>query len=137
MGADAIGANLVYMTREDQVFTMKGGETYKQAVRRVVEMTHRALEAAGLELEDIDLFVYHQANSRILSAVGQRLQLPAERVVNAVARTGNTNAASIPLALVAAEQSGRLREGTRVLMGAIGAGFTFGGCVVEWGHNGE
>lgn len=133
LGADAIGAELVYMTRREQIFTMEGGETYKQAVRRVVEMTLRAIEAAGLELEDIDLFAYHQANARILKAVGDRLALPPERVVNAIALTGNTNGASIPLALAAAERDGRLHDGARVLMGAIGAGFTFGACVVEWG----
>ena len=86
-----------------------------------------------MRLEDIDLFVYHQANGRILSAVGERLSLPVERVVDCISEYGNTSAATLPLALEHAERDGRLQTGHRVLLGAFGAGFTWGATVVEWG----
>lgn len=133
MGVDAGGADLVTMTRADQTFRMEGGETYRHAVTRVSEMTLAAVAAAGLELEDVDVFAYHQANARILSAVGRRLDLPPEKVVNCIALTGNTMGATIPLALAEAEREGRLFDGARVLTAAIGAGFTYGACVIEWG----
>ncbi|HEY3944172.1 MAG TPA: 3-oxoacyl-[acyl-carrier-protein] synthase III C-terminal domain-containing protein, partial [Solirubrobacteraceae bacterium] len=85
------------------------------------------------EIEDVDLFVYHQANRRILSAVGERLGLPEERVVDCIERYGNTSAASIPLALAEAEAAGTLVDGSRLLLAAFGAGFTWGGVVVDWG----
>jgi len=83
-------------------------------------------------IEEIDLFVYHQANGRILTAVGERLGLPAERVVDCIAEHGNTSAATLPLALAVSEADGRLRPGSRVLLGAFGAGFTWGATVVRW-----
>ena len=88
---------------------------------------------AGLTLEDIDLFVYHQANARITRALGERLGLPAERVVDCIETLGNASAATLPVALAAAERDGRLRPGARVLLSAFGAGFTWGGGVIEWG----
>jgi 3-oxoacyl-[acyl-carrier-protein] synthase III len=93
------------------------------------------LEAAELELDAVDLFVYHQANSRIITAVGERLGLRPERVVDCIAKYGNTSAASIPIALSEAEADGRLKPGMRVLLGAFGAGFVWGGALVEWGHD--
>jgi 3-oxoacyl-[acyl-carrier-protein] synthase-3 len=88
---------------------------------------------AGFTLDDVDLFVYHQANARIISAVGEKLGLPRERVVDCIARYGNTSAASVPIALAEAEAEGRLKPGMRVLAGAFGAGFTWGGALMEWG----
>ena len=136
MGADAAaGADLVYMTRGEQKLRMEGQETYRHAVKRLTEVTEDALVAAELTQADIDLFVYHQANSRILAAVGERLRLDPARVVNCIAPTGNTSAASIPLALQHALDAKRLHPGDRVLLAAIGAGFTFGAMVVEWGSS--
>jgi 3-oxoacyl-[acyl-carrier-protein] synthase-3 len=112
---------------------MDGHETFKAAVARLAAVTLEALEAADLALADIDLFVYHQANARILAAVGERLGLPEERVVNAIGDLGNTSAASIPLALAAAEADGRLVPGARVLMGAFASGFTWGATTLVWG----
>jgi 3-oxoacyl-[acyl-carrier-protein] synthase-3 len=83
--------------------------------------------------DDVDLFVYHQANSRIIAAVGDKLGLPAERVIDCIASYGNTSAGSIPIALAEASQDGRLKPGMRVLAGAFGAGFTWGGALMEWG----
>jgi 3-oxoacyl-[acyl-carrier-protein] synthase III len=83
-------------------------------------------------LDDIDLFVYHQANGRIISAVAERLDLPSAKVADYVAEMGNTSAASIPLTLSLAREDGRLRAGDRVLVGAVGAGFAWGAAVIDW-----
>ena len=133
MGCDPSAARLVTATREPASMRMEGQETYRLAVARLVEVTRSACGAAGTTPEDIDLFVYHQANARILRAVGDRLRLDPERVVNSIERYGNTSAASIPIALAEAERDGRLTDGTKVLLGAFGAGMTWGGVVVEWG----
>jgi 3-oxoacyl-[acyl-carrier-protein] synthase III len=114
---------------------MEGQEVFKHAVHRMSEATHEALAAAGTTLEDIDLFVYHQANSRIVSAVGRRLGLDPDRVVDCIAELGNVSAASLPLALASARDDGRLVEGTRVLISAFGAGFVWGAAVVDWRAN--
>ena len=132
---DGAGAPLVYMTHEDHAIRMDGPETFKHAVVALSSVTDEAVAAAGLERGDVDLFVYHQANSRILEAVGERLGLPRERVVDNIAGTGNTSAASIPLALDAARADGRLRDGARVLVSGIGAGFVWGATVIEWGSD--
>jgi 3-oxoacyl-[acyl-carrier-protein] synthase-3 len=115
--------------------SMKGHETFVNAVARISEVTADVLADADLTVEDIDLFVYHQANARILSAVGERLALPPERVMSCIERYGNTSAASIPIALAEAEAEGRLTSGMRVLMGAFGAGFVWGAAIVEWGRD--
>ena len=90
------------------------------------------LEAAGVTIDDIDLMVGHQANLRILEAVGQRLGVPADRCHVTVDRHGNTSAASIPLALDDARQQGLLDPGTRLLLTAFGGGLTWGSCVLTW-----
>ena len=112
---------------------MQGHETFVNAVARISEVTLEVLARTGLTREDIDLFVYHQANTRIINAVGEKLGLPAERVVDCIANYGNTSAASVPIALAEAEAEGRLKTGMRVLIGAFGAGFTWGGAILEWG----
>jgi 3-oxoacyl-[acyl-carrier-protein] synthase-3 len=112
---------------------MRGHETFVNAVARISEVTLAVLERAGLTMDDIDLFVYHQANARIIATVGQKLGLPRERVVDCIAQYGNTSAASIPIALAEAEADGRLKPGMRLLVGAFGAGFTWGGAIMEWG----
>jgi 3-oxoacyl-[acyl-carrier-protein] synthase III len=128
--------DLVYMTRAEMVLRMAGEETFTHAVDYLSEVTLEALAAARLELSQIDLFVYHQANSRIIKAVGKRLGLPTPRVVDCIEKFGNTSAASIPIALDWALRAGRLQAGARVLMASIGAGFTWGAAVVEWSDRG-
>ncbi len=125
--------SIIYVGREDQRMRMAGHETFKLAVARLSETTADAVAAAGLALDDIDLFVYHQANGRILTAVGERLGLRSERVVDCISGLGNTSAATLPLALDHSIQSGRLRNGDRVLLGAFGAGLIWGATVLEWG----
>jgi 3-oxoacyl-[acyl-carrier-protein] synthase III len=131
--ADDSSRDIVYMTRADLKLRMEGQETFVFAVDYLSQVTLEAIAAAGLTLDDIDVFVYHQANARITKAVGQRLGLRTERVVDCIETIGNTSAASIPLALAAAERDGMLFEGARLLLSAIGAGFTWGAAVVEWG----
>ncbi|HEX8646192.1 MAG TPA: beta-ketoacyl-ACP synthase 3 [Thermoleophilaceae bacterium] len=124
--------DVVYMTRDEMKLRMEGQQTFAYAVDYLSEVTTEAIAAAGVTLDEIDLFVYHQANARITKAVGERLDLPLDRVVNCIETLGNTSAASIPLALDVAQRECRLHEGTRVLMAAIGAGFTWGATVIEW-----
>jgi 3-oxoacyl-[acyl-carrier-protein] synthase-3 len=133
LGADGAGADHIIVPRENGTIQMRGHETFREAVARLSLSTVQAVRAAGVRLEDVDLFVYHQANGRILSAVGERLSLPADRVVDCISEYGNTSAATLPLALAHVENEGRLQAGSRVLLGAFGAGFTWGATVVEWG----
>jgi 3-oxoacyl-[acyl-carrier-protein] synthase-3 len=136
--SDASGAPHIRTDgHERRTLEMDGHETFKAAVARLSEVTLEALAAAEQELGDVDLYVYHQANGRILSAVGEKLGLPTERVVNAIGSLGNTSAASIPLALAAAERDGRLVAGSRVLLAAFGAGFTWGATTLTWGEAGD
>ena len=133
LGADGSGAPAIHIDHADRKLRMDGPEVYRHAVARMAEATLAAAEGAGVGLEDIDLFVYHQANGRILRALAERLQLPSERVVDVIENLGNSSAATLPLGLAAAEREGRLWPGARVLLSAFGAGFTWGAGVVEWG----
>ena len=132
LGADGAEPGLLWMSRERAVIEMQGQEVFRHAVVRLVETTLAACDAAGVALEDIDLFVYHQANARILRTVGQRLELDPASVVDCIGLHGNTSAASIPIALDAATRDNRLHDGAKVLVAAFGAGFTWGGVVVDW-----
>jgi 3-oxoacyl-[acyl-carrier-protein] synthase-3 len=129
--SDAAGAGLIRLERSGRI-EMQGQETFRAAVRSLCDVTLEALAASRLELADIDLFVYHQANSRIIRAVGQRLGLPGERVLDYVARFANSSTATLPIALSVAEAEGRLQPGHRVLLAAFGGGFTWGATVVRW-----
>jgi 3-oxoacyl-[acyl-carrier-protein] synthase III len=112
--------------------TMRGGDVYRHAVARMSEATVAVLERAGRTVDDVDLFVGHQANLRILEAVRRRVGIPAERCHVTVDQHGNTSAASIPLALADARDRGRLRPGDDVLLAAFGAGLTWGACLLTW-----
>ena len=133
LGADGSGAPAIHIAHEDRKLRMDGPEVYRHAVARMGEATLAAVDGAGLTLEDIDLFVYHQANGRILRALAEKLQLPSERVVDCIENLGNSSAATLPLGLVFAERRGWLKPGSRVLLSAFGAGFTWGAGVIEWG----
>jgi len=112
--------------------SMRGGDVYRHAVMRMTSSSQLVLEAAGIAIEDIDLLVGHQANQRILEAVGQRLGAPEGLSHITVDRHGNTSAASIPLALDDARREGRLQPGSRLLLTAFGGGLTWGSCVLTW-----
>jgi 3-oxoacyl-[acyl-carrier-protein] synthase III len=112
---------------------MEGQRTFRRAVDSLVDVAHRATALAGATVEDLDLAVLHQANARITAAVGERLGLSADRVVDCIAQIGNTTSASLPTALAVADADGRLRPGSLVLLGAFGAGLAWGGTVLTWG----
>jgi 3-oxoacyl-[acyl-carrier-protein] synthase-3 len=130
--SDAGGAELIRASNEERLVRMDGRAVFRAAVAAMSNVTLEVLSDAGLALEEIDLFVYHQANSRIITAVGERLGLPAERVIDSIAEYGNTSAASIPIALTEAAAKGRLQPGSKLLLSAFGAGFAWGAGVVEW-----
>jgi 3-oxoacyl-[acyl-carrier-protein] synthase-3 len=111
---------------------MEGKEVFRHAVVRMAQAIDDALEANGLSASDVDWLVPHQANSRIIDAMGRRLALPEERVVVTVDRHANTSAASIPLALSEAVGDGRIKTGDLLLMEALGGGFTWGSALLRW-----
>lgn len=115
-----------------QYIKMKGNETFKVAVRTLEEIARATLSANGLRVEDLDLYVPHQANVRILKAVIERLGLPIEKVLMNLDRYGNTSAASIPIALDEAVRERRVKDGSLVMLGAFGAGLTWASAVIRW-----
>jgi 3-oxoacyl-[acyl-carrier-protein] synthase-3 len=129
--ADHSRSHLIRLDRGDHI-RMEGQESFRAAVSAMTRVTAEALEASGCRLEEIDLFVYHQANSRIIRAVGERLGLDPDRVVDYVGRFANASTATLPIALSVAQAEGRLEPGRRVLLAAFGGGLTWGGTVVGW-----
>ncbi len=111
---------------------MQGNEVFKVAVRSLYEVALEALEANHMTVEDVDYFLPHQANRRILEATAKRLDLPLDKVVMNVDRVGNTSGASIPVALDELNRSGRLKEGDILLLDAFGGGFTWGSALIRW-----
>ncbi|QWV94558.1 ketoacyl-ACP synthase III [Geomonas oryzisoli] len=120
-----VDEGLVYLT-------MQGNEVFKLAVRSMGEVAMEALEANGLTAADVNLFIPHQANQRIVDSVGKRLGITGERVFVNLDRYGNTSAASIPIALDEAVRAGRLKEGDLLLLDAFGGGLTWGSALVRW-----
>jgi 3-oxoacyl-[acyl-carrier-protein] synthase-3 len=111
---------------------MQGNDVFKVAVRSMTEVAKTALAANGKTIEDVDLFIPHQANIRILDATAKRLGLREDQVFVNVDRYGNTSAATIPLALDEANRAGRLKEGDLVLLDAFGGGFTWASVLMRW-----
>lgn len=111
---------------------MKGQETFKIAVRCLTEACLEALEKNGMTVDDIDMFIPHQANMRIIEAVAKRLELPMERVSVTIQKYGNMSAATIPVALDEWVRAGKIRRGDNLLMAAVGGGLTWGAALVEW-----
>jgi 3-oxoacyl-[acyl-carrier-protein] synthase-3 len=131
--SDGSGAPAICTHGDDRIIRMQGHDTFKAAVQRLSESTLEAVEQAGLELDDIGLFVYHQANARILAAVGERLGLDRARVIDSIDRYGNTSSATLPIAMADARERGMLEPGMNVVLAAFGAGFTWGAGVIQWG----
>jgi 3-oxoacyl-[acyl-carrier-protein] synthase III len=129
--ADHSGAYLIRLDRGAHI-RVEGQKSFRAAVSLLTAVTTEALAAAHCRLEDMDLFVFHQANSRIIRAVGQRLDLPPERVVDYVDRFANSSTATLPIAMSVAQLEGRVRPGERVLLAAFGGGLTWGATVVQW-----
>jgi 3-oxoacyl-[acyl-carrier-protein] synthase-3 len=111
---------------------MQGREVFRFAVNAISEVIEEALDANNLSAEDIDWFVPHQANKRILDGTAKKLGIAPEKIVITLEHHGNTSAASIPLALAHAEADGRLKKGNLVLMEAMGGGFTWGAVLARW-----
>jgi 3-oxoacyl-[acyl-carrier-protein] synthase-3 len=132
LGADGAQADLLYAERDEQVLRMQGSDVYRHAVRRMTAAGREALERAGKTVEDIDLFVAHQANVRIIEAAASELGIPRDKVMVNVDRVANTSSASIPLALEQAEREGRLHPGDTLALAAFGAGFVWGAGVIGW-----
>jgi 3-oxoacyl-[acyl-carrier-protein] synthase-3 len=116
----------------DHYFTMRGKSVFRNAVLRMTGSSRLALAAAGWSVQDVDRFVGHQANSRILTALANELGVPAEKVVSNIDRVGNTSAASIPLALADAVSDGELTPGDRVLLTSFGGGLAWGSTTLRW-----
>jgi 3-oxoacyl-[acyl-carrier-protein] synthase-3 len=132
LGSDGQHADLLFAEQDDRVIRMRGQEVYRHAVARMVESTAEALRRAGLRGEDLDLFVCHQANARIIESAAKELGIPGDRIVLDIDRAANTSSASIPLALDRAQTEGRLRPGATVGLAAFGAGFVWGAGVVSF-----
>ncbi|MFQ5450372.1 MAG: beta-ketoacyl-ACP synthase III [Nitrospinaceae bacterium] len=111
---------------------MSGNATFKIAVKRMSEVSLEALNFNGLTQEDVDLVIPHQANKRIIDAVTGKLEIPPEKVFLNIQKYGNTSAASIPIALHEAKESGRIRPGSLLLIAVVGAGLTWGATVIRW-----
>ncbi|MFZ0217789.1 MAG: beta-ketoacyl-ACP synthase III [Candidatus Dormiibacterota bacterium] len=116
----------------DPHFIMRGPETFKFAVECFTRAGQAAMDAAGLTIDDLDLFVPHQANLRIIKTAAQRAGIPEEKVYVNIERYGNTSTATIPLALADAQREGRLRPGMKVLLSSFASGLTWASTVVEW-----
>jgi 3-oxoacyl-[acyl-carrier-protein] synthase-3 len=114
--------------------SMDGQAVFKLAVRTVPPLVREAVRRAGWTLHDVDLIVPHQANLRIIEATAAQLDLPMEKFVVNIQEYGNTSAASVPLALDEAVRSGRVRDGSRLVLAAFGGGFTYAACTLVWGR---
>lgn len=114
--------------------TMNGQEVYRFAVRRVPEVIEKALFRANLRVEQVDWLLLHQANQRILDAVGERLEIPPAKIISNLAQYGNTSAASIPLALDEFVRQGTIQAGDTIVTSGFGAGLTWGAVVFQWGR---
>ena len=111
-----------------------GQAVFKFAVRKQLEVCERLLARNGVKVDDLDLFIPHQANKRIITATAERLGLPEEKIVINIDRFGNTTAGTIPLAMNTAIEEGRLKKGSLVLLASVGAGFTVGATLLRWAY---
>ncbi len=140
LGADGAGGEYLWLpgsgsrlfAEPDRLVKMNGREVFKFATRVLVQSAEAVLERCGSRIEDVDVYVPHQANVRIIDHATKKLGIPSERVVVNVDRYGNTSSGSIPLALKDAQAAGRLRPGALVLMTGMGAGLTWGSALMRW-----
>jgi 3-oxoacyl-[acyl-carrier-protein] synthase-3 len=140
LGADGGGGDTLWLPgsgsrhfeNADKLVKMNGREVFKFATRVLVSSAEKVLDECGCTVDDVDVYVPHQANRRIIDHAARKLGIPEEKVVVNVDRYGNTSSGSIPLALADAAADGRLREGELVLMTGMGAGLTWGSALMEW-----
>ena len=131
-GGSRLPASAETVATNEHYVQMNGPEVFRFATRVLVSSAEHVLAECGLAIGDVDLYVPHQANARIIDHAVRKLGVPEERVVRNVDRYGNTSSGSIPLALADAAADGRLRPGELVLMTGMGAGLTWGSAVMEW-----
>ena len=134
-GGGSLHPSTCETVKEKMHFVHQDGQAvFKFAVRKQTELCEKLLERNGLKGSDIDVFIPHQANRRIINATGERLGLRAESVIINIDRYGNTTAGTIPLAMDTAIHEGKLKKGSLVLMASVGAGFTVGACLLRWAY---
>ena len=140
LGADGGGGDSLWLPgsgsrhfeNADKLVKMNGREVFKFATRVMVSSASKVLDECGLTVDDVDVYVPHQANKRIIDHAAGKLGIPEKKIVVNVDRYGNTSSGSIPLALADAAADGRLHEGELVLMTGMGAGLTWGSALIEW-----
>ncbi|MGO4886822.1 beta-ketoacyl-ACP synthase III [Anaerobacillus sp. MEB173] len=130
LGADGSGGSHLYV---DQVVKMKGREVYKFAVKKIGESAVTAIQKAGLQQDDVDYLIPHQANTRIIEAARERLGLAEDKVSITLDKYGNTSAASIPISLYDDLQNNKIKDGDTVVLVGFGGGLTWGSVVIKWG----
>jgi 3-oxoacyl-[acyl-carrier-protein] synthase-3 len=119
-------------TRSIGFVKMEGKEVFRHAVGKITDVVENVLSATGYTVKDLDWFVPHQANRRIIEGAGEKLHIPPEKVIITVDRHANTSAASVPLALTEAVRDGRIKRGDLVMIEAMGGGFTWGASLIRW-----
>ncbi|MBC2028360.1 ketoacyl-ACP synthase III [Listeria welshimeri] len=132
LGSDGSGGKYLNLDENKKIY-MNGREVFRFAVRQMGEASLRVLERAGLEKEDLDLLIPHQANIRIMEASRERLNLPEEKLMKTVHKYGNTSSSSIALALVDGVEEGRIKDNDNVLLVGFGGGLTWGALIIRWG----
>lgn len=131
-GGTKLGTTHETIDNREHFFKMKGNELFKVAVRSMAEISKEMLDKTGYTVEDVDIVIPHQANQRITDAVASRLGVPEEKVYSNIAYHGNTSSASIPIAMDECIQSGKIKEGSLVLLTSFGGGVTWGGTVIRF-----
>ncbi len=126
--------DILYLSHsgEKRYIKMKGKEVFKHAINMMTETTKKSLEACSMTSEDIDVFIPHQANIRIINSVAKNLNIPSEKVIINVDRFGNTSSATIPIALAEAWDDGKIKDGTVVALSALGGGVTIGSAIIRF-----
>ena len=132
LGADGTGGKYLY-NNDEQHIVMNGREVFKFAVRQMGESCVKVLEKAGLEKEDVNFLIPHQANIRIMESARERLELPIEKMSKVVHKYGNTSSSSIPIALVEELEAGRIKDNDLIVMVGFGGGLTWGAIALKWG----
>jgi len=130
LGADGTGAKHLY---QDEFIIMNGREVFKFAVRQMADSSVNVIEKAGLNKEDVDFLIPHQANIRIMEASRQRLGLPDEKMSKTIKKYGNTSSASIPIAMAEEFEAGKIKDDDIVVMVGFGGGLTWGAIALRWG----
>ena len=132
LGVDGSLVSILYADHVGPGMAMKGKEVFRRAVRATVESATLSLERAKVDPAEVALFVPHQANWRIMTAVAERLSIPTDRIASVIGHTGNTSSASIPLALIDALEAGRVHADDVILLAGFGAGMTWASAVWRW-----